>query len=422
MLTAATFARTHRAYLTLSAVIFCGYVGVGSTSPFQTLYATSLGASLNQVALVTGVFSTLAMAAGLLWGRLADRLRRRKPFVVGGVAALALIHLATAYVPTWQLLVPLRALEGAASGAYQVASMALMGHLLHGQPARGRMVSGYRMSGSLAFSVAIVFSGWLAQTVGFRGSYLFASGVYVVALLIALNVLEHTGNRGSPEITRARAAPPRDQTNTAVDSVSHAASGSHAPGFVAIMRGPLGPLLVLAVAFGLPFAAVYSVWPIWVANVLGHGRAVYSQLWGLAAFVEVPCMLLAGYLADRVGRRRTFSLGLTFFALVYLAYFLAPPLPGLIAAQVLRGFAFAFFTATALTMAIELAPPEARGRAAGLYSSANGLAQISGNWIGAPLAAAIGFRSFYAAAAVAVLCAALYAQVALRAGPSRGEA
>ena len=61
-------------------------------------------------------------------------------------------------------------------------------------------------------------------------------------------------------------------------------------------------------------------------------------------------------------------------------------------------------------------------RAAGLYSSANGLAQISGNWIGAPLAAAIGFRSFYAAAAVAVLCAALYAQVALRAGPSRGEA
>jgi MFS family permease len=192
-------------------------------------------------------------------------------------------------------------------------------------------------------------------------------------------------------------------------------SGSpSSPGFGAIMRGPLGPLLVLAVAFGLPFAAVYSVWPIWVANELGHGRAVYSQLWGLAAFVEVPCMLLAGFFVDRVGRRRTFTLGLTLFALVYLAYFLAPPLPGLIAAQVVRGFAFAFFTATALTMAIELAPPDARGRAAGLYSTANGLAQISGNWIGAPLAAAIGFRAFYAVAALAVLGAAAYARLGLR--------
>ena len=378
-----------RAYFTLSAVIFCGFIGVGSTGPFQTLYATSLGASLNQVALVTGAYSTVTMVAGLAWGRLADRLQRRKPILVGAMAGLCLAHLATAFIPTWEALVPLRLLEGVAAGAHQVASLALMGHILEGHPSRGRMVSGYRMSGSLAFSVAIVVSGWIAQTAGFRGSYLLAAAVYAIAFGIALSLPERRGSTARPD----SAQPP---TN-----------------YRALLGGELRPLLILAVAYGLPFSAVYSVWPIWVANDLGHGRAIYSQLWGLAAFVEVPCMLLSGFLIDRIGRRRTFTLGLSAFALVYLAYVAAPPLPGLIAAQVLRGFAFAAFTATSLTMAIELAPPTARGRASGLYQSATSIAQISGSWLGAPLAAAIGFQPLYALAATAVAGAALYARTAV---------
>lgn len=359
-------------------------MGIGSTSPFQPLYASALGASLGQVALVMGVFSTVALAAGLFWGRLADHWRRRRPFVAGAMAGLAAAHLAMAWAPSWEWLVPLRAVEGVASGAHQVVSLALMGDILEGHARRGRLVSGYRMSGSLAFSVAIVASGWLAQQAGFRGSYLLAAGVYTVAFFISLSIPEPAV---SQRVSRL--------------------------GFAGLARGPLWPLLVLAVAHGLPFAAVYSVWPIWVANELGHGRAVFAQLWGLAAFVEVPCMLLCGVLVDRVGRRPVFVLGLVGFALVYLAYLLAPPLPVLVAAQVLRGFAFAAFTATSLTMAIDLAPPEARGRAAGLYSMATSLSQISGNWVGAPLAAALGFPALYALAAGMVLCAAGYTVLAL---------
>lgn len=375
-----------RAYLTLSVVIFCGFLGGGATAPFQALYAVSLGASLGQVALVVGAFSTVALVAGLAWGRLADRLGRRKPLIVGAMLGLALTNLALAAVPAWPWLVPLRAVEGAAMGAHTVCSLALMGDILAGHPRRARLVSGYRMSGSLAFSAAIVASGWLAQTIGFRGSYRLAAGVYALGFLVALTLPER------------RAIHP------------HAHAGAS---FAGLLRGPLLPLLVLAVSFGLPFAAVYAVWPIWIADDLGYGRAVFARLWGLAAFVEVPCMLVAGWSSDRVGRRPTFVFGLVAFALVYLAYAAAPPLPGIVAAQVLRGAAFAAFTATALTLAIELAPPEARGRAAGLYATAQSLAQISGNWLGPPLAAALGFRALYGLAAAVVLGGALYCQLTL---------
>jgi MFS family permease len=379
-----------RAYLTLSAVIFCGFVGGGATMPFQALYAAALGASLVQVAAVVGVFSLVALVAGLGWGRLADRLGRRKPFLVGALAGLAAVNVAMAGAPSWPWLVPLRALEGLAAGANQVAGLALMGDVLEGHPHRARLVGGYRMSGSLAFSVAIVASGWLAQNVGFRGSYLLAAGVYAVAFLIALT-LPGAHQRPGP------------------------APGTRPPvGFAGLLRGPLRPLLVLALLFGVPFAAVYSVWPIWVADEQGYGRAVFARLWGLAAFVEVPCMLLAGGLVERLGRRPTFALGLGAFAVVYLAYAAAPPLPWLVAAQVLRGFAFAAFTATALTMAIELAPPADRGRAAGLYATANSVAQISGGWLGGPLAATLGFRALFVLAAGAVAGAAIYNRIVLR--------
>jgi MFS family permease len=306
------------------------------------------------------------------------------------MTGLALTNLAMANVPSWEWLVPLRVLEGLASSAHQVCSLALMGDILEGHPRRGRMVSGYRMSGSLAFSAAIVTSGWLAETIGFGGSYLLAAAVYSTGFLIALTIPERRGE--------------------------HARSAGGAS-FGGLLRGPLLPLLIVAISFGLPFSSVYSVWPIWIADEQGFGRAVFSRLWGLAAFVEVPCMLLAGWVVDRAGRRPTFAFGLIAFALVYLSYASAPPLSGLIATQVLRGFAFAAFTATALTMAIELAPPDARGRASGLYTTAQSLAQISGNWVGAPVAAALGFRALFALAAAVVLCGAIFSQLAFARRP-----
>jgi MFS family permease len=286
-------------------------------------------------------------------------------------------------------LVPLHALLGMVQGAYQVITMALMGDILEGHPRRGRLISGYRMSGSLAFSVAIVGSGWLSETIGLRGSFLLAASAYGLALGLSLLLIE----------------PPK------------LVSAARPASFAVLLRGPMRPVLIVALAFGVPFSTVYSIWPIWVAEVMGHGRATFSQLWGIAAFVEVPCMLVAGLLVDRVGRRPTFVAGLAGFSLVYLLYWLAPPLPGLVLTQVLRGVAFAAYTATALTLAIDLAPPEARGRASGLFTSAQGLAQISGNWLGGPLAASLSFGPVFGLAAATVLGGAIYSFLML--GPRR---
>jgi MFS family permease len=376
---------TRRAYWVLASVIFLNFTAGGATFPFYSLYATSLGASLGQIALVVGLQSITSVVAGLAFGRLADRAGSRRVMIPIGMASLAILSFAMANAPAWGWLIPLQGLLGIASGAEQVAALALMADILFGNPHRGRYISGYRMSGSLAFSIAIVMSGWLANAVGLRGSFQLAAGVYGLAFLVSLFLVD----------------------------AKHAVPLGPPTSFAILLRGPMRPLLIVALTFGIPFSAVFSVWPIWVADVLGLGQATFSQLWGLAAFIEVPSMLAAGLIVDRLGRRPTFVAGFVGFGLVYLAYFLAPPLPGLIGAQVLRGMAFAAFTATSLTMAIDLAPPDARGRASGLFNSAQGIAQILGNWIGGPLAGAIGFRLLFAIASLTVLGGALYSYIML---------
>ena len=374
-----------RNYWFLVVDIFLGFTAGGATFPFLSLYIRSLGASLQQVALVVGVQSVVGVGAGLLWGRFVDRVGRRRPFIMGAQAVNALFMLGISRAPSWQWLIPLQAALGFAGGAGGTASLALMGDLLEGHPNRGRFISGYRMCGSLAFCIAIVLSGRLSEKVGLRSCFVLAAGVYALAFLVSFGIVE-------PRRIVPLARP---------------------TGFAGLLRGPMRSLLIVAFAFSLPFAAVYSVWPIWVADVRGFGREAFSHLWGVAAFVEVPCILAAGYLVDRLGRRTTFVAGMVGFGVVYLLYYLSPPLPGLFATQVLRGAAFAAFTATALTLAIDLAPPDARGRASSLFNSAQGLAQISGNWIGGPLAAAMGFGTLFSLAAATVLCGAAYSFVAL---------
>lgn len=389
--------RPMRAFYILSAVIFLQFLAGGTTGPFLVLYAQSMGASLIQISWIVGSAAAVGLVANLLWGRVADRVGRRKPFLVGAVGTLVVTTLLTANVTGWWMLLPLKVVEGIAQGAYAVGNLAMMGDILEGHPHRARMIGAYRMSGSLAFAVAIVIAGLVAQSSGFHTTYTVASGIFLASFLFSLAL---------PEPRRVASA-------FQVEPVS----------YLRLLRGPMLALVIIAATYNLPFSAVYSVWSVWVAKVLGLGTAVYSQLWALAAFTEVPAMLLAGYLGDRFGRRLPFMTGLGLFALVYLLYIVVPTtaLPlvvGLAAVQVIRGFALAFFTASALTMAIEIPSPEARGRASGLFQMSQSLAGITGNYSGGYIAQTLGYPTLFASAAGIVALGAMYVRLAI-ARPAR---
>jgi MFS transporter, DHA1 family, multidrug resistance protein len=395
----------------LATVMFLVFLGGGVTIPLFPLYAQSLGASLVEVSWIAGGNSTVGLIANLAWGRVSDRIGRRKPILAAAMGMLVLTNLGASLADAWWALLPLRLIDGAAFGAYAVASLAMLGDILADHPHRARLVGAARMAGSLAFSIAVVSAGLVSQSFGLPTIYRLASAIFFLAFVGSLLLPERPAAARPAEVPRASS-------------------------FAELLRGPMLPLLAVAASFNIPFSSVYfAAWPIWVSEGLGLGRATFSQLWGLAAFCEVPSLAIAGYLTDRFGRRFTFTLGMVLFAGVYGLYFLvatlggvpaallpsflgadpaAPAaLPALVLAQLLRGFAYAAFTATALTMAIEVSPSEARGRAAGLYSMAESLSNITGNYAGGPIAQAFGYSTLFAGAGCAVLLGAGYVRVAV---------
>ncbi|WP_249374672.1 MFS transporter [Streptomyces sp. I05A-00742] len=151
--------------------------------------------------------------------------------------------------------------------------------------------------------------------------------------------------------------------------------------------------LVLAVASAAQFLAVLDVSAINVAfPVIGEDFSSASAAglsWVLNAYTIVLAALLipAGRLADVLGRRRAFLLGLILFGLASVGCGLAPGLGWLVAARVAQGIGAAVLVPTSLSLALPAFPAAERATAVGAWTAISALAASAGPVIGGLLAA-----------------------------------
>jgi EmrB/QacA subfamily drug resistance transporter len=107
----------------------------------------------------------------------------------------------------------------------------------------------------------------------------------------------------------------------------------------------------------------------------------------LAAF-----LLLGGSLADRLGRRRIFSIGIAWFAIASAACGLAPTAGFLIGARIVQGIGGALLTPGSLAILQASFRADDRSRAIGAWSGLGGVASAAGPLVGGYLLAAGSWR------------------------------
>ena len=171
------------------------------------------------------------------------------------------------------------------------------------------------------------------------------------------------------------------------------------------------PLLLAALVWTTMFNAVYSVWANYMVEELRYSQTVMTRLWSVASTSELLFMVLAGWLSDRVGRLPMLALSFAAWSLVFAGYLGLPSMPWLVLVQLMRGFAFSAYTATAMVYATEVRSRESRGRASGLYTSAGGLGAILGAMAGGSLVQWLGFRPMLAIFLAVTLLTAVYLAV-----------
>lgn len=356
--------------LTIIVILFFATVGI--SSPLISLYLQELGASYERIALILASFAATSLLTNYIWGWLSDRTGRRKPLIVGGLTGLMLAYawLSRASTPqeAWWAWI----LEGACRAAYLTPSLALMGDLLAVGQQRGRKMGLYRGLGSLAFAVAAVVGGRLADLyslqVAFQVCVLFNGLAVIVALFL-------------------------QEAPTIPVTVSDEATGEQ-------RAAPLPTSFLAGVFLWIAsWSAFTSMWPNFM-DTLGYSKTAISSLWGLAALVEAPAMWLAGTLSDVIGRVPLLITGALGIAVIMAGYILLSRwLLALMAVQTVRGVIYASYTPTTMTFAAEWGNQEQRGGHTGLYYAVNGAGQLLGLFAGGRVVQAFHFETLF------ILCA-----------------
>jgi EmrB/QacA subfamily drug resistance transporter len=108
--------------------------------------------------------------------------------------------------------------------------------------------------------------------------------------------------------------------------------------------------------------------------------------------VLASLILVGGSLGDRLGRKRVFGFGVSWFALASLRCGVAPSIGFLVAARVLQGVGGAMLTPGSLAILQASFAKEARGRAIGAWSGLGGVAAAVGPFLGGWLVDAASWR------------------------------
>ncbi|WP_151483499.1 MFS transporter [Streptomyces albicerus] len=127
------------------------------------------------------------------------------------------------------------------------------------------------------------------------------------------------------------------------------------------------------------------------------GASVTDLTWVISLYAIVFASFLApaGRLADVVGRRRLYVVGMGLFTVTSLLCAVAPNLPTLLVARALQGLGAAAMIPASLAVVLADVAPQRRGAAIGLWSAAASAAAAAGPSLGGILIDAVGWRSVF---------------------------
>ncbi len=362
----------------LTLISFLVYISFGTTGPTMTIYLQELGANFSQISLILTTSGLAGLAGHYVWGRIADRLGRRKPIITVSLLAvsgsLSLLILAQSYQFVWIL----RIADWIMLAAYSTVSLALIGDELADEQRSGRRMGLYRGIGSFAFALGAVISGFIVNRLGFVPSYLFAAASYLLAGLCSLGLREQPP---APATAAPVATEPKD----------HFRLGD--PVTLAFLAG--------VILWSAAHSAQASMFPNFVAH-LGLPAGSANWLWGIAALAEGLLMPGIGFLTESWGNLVLILSSGVSLALVMAGYVAArswPALSTLIGAQPIRGWGYASFTVTSMLHVSLQGTRQTRAGNVGMYGAAMSAGNIIGLAVGGQLVEWRGFTFLFLCAA-----------------------
>jgi DHA1 family multidrug resistance protein-like MFS transporter len=177
-------------FITLFFSILAAVMGVGIVVPLLPVYAHDLGASGVYIGLIFGAFSLSRTFLLPYFGRLSDQ-KGRKPLIVTGLFAYALVSISFILSETVETLILLRFLQGIASAMIMPVSLAYVADITPiGR--EGFSMGLFNMSVFIGLSIGPLMGGVIKDRFSLQGAFACMGGLAFLGFLLSLFFLPAT--------------------------------------------------------------------------------------------------------------------------------------------------------------------------------------------------------------------------------------
>ena len=331
-------------------------------------FLTTIGAGPATLGLIEGIAESVASFGKLFSGYLTDRVRRRKPIVVFGYAVANVLKPFLALAQAWWQVLFIRFGDRLAKGMRGAPRDVMLAESVP----QSRLGAAYGLLQAMDSAGAIagpLLALALLAHFGLRGVFWAAAIPGLACIVVIALFARETGKTKS----RTGVIPSEDAARSASPGVGDAHAASESRDLLSADRRPptvrLPPLYYYVLfAVGL-FSLGNSSDMFLVLRAQGAGiPAAHAPLLGLVFNLTYTAFSWpAGKLADRVSPYALVAAGYTVFAIVYGVFAFAPSRAALWAMMAFYGLYYAFTAPVLKTVVASSAPPEARGRAFGIF-------------------------------------------------------
>jgi len=402
----ATYRRLlRREVVDICALIFIADVVTGVQTPLFPLYATSLGASLGLLGVITAVLGLGRLASALPIGILSDRLDR-KTVLVAGMLLFALSFVAYALAPNAGWLVVPRVLQAAAMVSTFPLGVAYIGDVVEPRD-RGAAIGVYTAAMGSGFAVGPLIGSWVAANDGYPAAYLVGASIAVAgAVFGALRLIRKRTQDGEPSLG-SRLVNLRTLRDLAQQTEM-------------LMACIANVVMTLSMA-----GAIFTYFPVYARGV-GISTVTIGSLFAWRSIASASGRIPMGSLSTRLPAHWTLVGVLVVEAVIDVAISRTASPVALTILLILEGVGFGIFLVTGQAAVASAGGQRNRGAAVGMFWMAGSIGELFGPIALGLIAESAGLIAVYQTVAVAVaggaaLVAALGVTVAYRSRYLAGE-
>jgi MFS family permease len=370
---------------TLFFSIFAAVTGVGIVVPLLPIYARDLGSSGIYIGLIFGSFSLSRTFFLPYFGRQSD-LKGRKPYILPGFFAYALISVAFIYSTTVNSLIVIRFFHGIASAMLMPVIQAYIGDITP-KGREGITMGLFNMSMFLGLSLGPLMGGIINDQLGLQASFLCMGVLAFIGFCLSLWLLPPTSSERIPGYRNS-------------------------PVSWRILLGDrhLTTLLVFRFAYVVCIGIIWGFIPLFADQQFGASSSQIGVLIMLGVMISGLFHVPMGYLADRTSKKMMVITGGLIVSYAIFSFKWAGQLQDLVVATIFFGLGGGISMPALMALAVlKGSRIRAMGSVMALMTVAHSLGMLAGSFLGGVMMDLFQLRwAFPTGAAVMVACTAWF--------------